>query len=68
MKKLNMKILKFNNILELILFVIMLGLFIIPFEINPNMSLIFENIIGKVLMAIVILSFFIVFFFVENTS
>lgn len=53
-----MKILKFNNILELVLFIIMLGLFVIPLEINPNMSFVFENVIGKVLIAIVILSFF----------
>ena len=53
-----MKILKFNNVLELIVFVIMLVLFLVPFKINKNASLIFENIIGKLLIAIIIISLF----------
>lgn len=53
-----MKILKFNNILELIVFVIMLVLFLIPLKINNNASLVFEHIIGKVLVAVIIISLF----------
>lgn len=53
-----MKILKFNNILELIVFVIMLVLFLIPLKINNNASLIFEHIIGKLLVAVIIISLF----------
>lgn len=53
-----MKILKFNNVLELIVFVIMVVLFLIPFKMNNNASLIFEHIIGKLLIAIIIISLF----------
>jgi len=53
-----MKILKFNNVLELIVFVIMVVLFLIPFKMNNNTSLIFEHIIGKLLIAIIIISLF----------
>lgn len=50
--------LKFNNTLEIVLFIIMVGLFIAPLQVNSNYSLIFENVIGKVLIAIIILSIF----------
>lgn len=53
-----MKILKFNNVLELIVFVIMVVLFLIPFKMNNNASLIFEHVIGKLLIAIIIISLF----------
>ena len=53
-----MKILKFNNVLELIAFVIMVILFLIPYKMNNNASLVFETILGKVLVAIVIISLF----------
>ena len=52
-----MKILKFNNVLELIVFIIMLAIFLIPYKID-NGSFIFESIIGKILIAIVIISLF----------
>jgi len=53
-----MKILKFNNILELFVFVILLVLFLVPFKINNNASLIFDHVIGKLLVAIIIISLF----------
>ena len=54
--------LKFNNTLEIVLFIIMVGLFIAPLQVNSNYSLIFENVIGKVLIAIIILSILNLFF------
>lgn len=53
-----MKILKFNNVLELTAFVIMVILFLIPYKINNNANLVFETILGKVLVAMVIISLF----------
>lgn len=53
-----MKVLKFNNVLELIVFVIMIVLFLVPYKINKNTSFIFENVLGKVLVAMVIISLF----------
>ena len=53
-----MKIIKFNNYLEIVLFVIMVVLFLVPFEVNNNASLVFENVIGKILVAIIILCLF----------
>ena len=53
-----MKIIKFNNYLEIVLFIIMVVLFLVPFEVNNNASLVFENVIGKILVAIIILCLF----------
>ena len=53
-----MKIIKFNNYLEIVLFIIMVVLFLVPFEVNNNASLVFENVIGKILIAIIILCLF----------